>query len=132
MSARPDTSRAEEVPAVNIGETERSIRLVLGVVLLIGGVAGAYGMAAAEVHRAWRLFLFPVFYQGVRFLYDHRTGTCPVKAELGQRKLDGRLTILGDRIGDSDLALRIRRVSRRALARSVVLGALFTAISLLL
>lgn len=139
MSNEPSPSatiapEAADGPAtVNIGITERHVRLVLGAAFLAAGVWLAYEMG---YHRGtawgWRLLLFPVFYQGVRFLYDYRTGTCPLKAELGQRKMDGWLTIVGTRIGDPDLAGRIRTVSRRALVRSLVLAAVMTAIAIAL
>lgn len=129
-----DATRATDGPAaVNIGERERRVRLVLGAAFLAAGVWLAYRMGYhRDVAWGWRLLLFPVFYQGVRFLYDYRTGTCPVKAELGQRKMDGWLTVLGAKVGDPDLAGRIRAVSRKALARSLALAAVMTAIALAL
>jgi hypothetical protein len=112
---------------MNIGDRERRLRLVLGGVLLAAGLWIASGLVARDAAWGWRLLLFPLFYQGIRFFFDYRTGTCPLKAELGQCKLDGWMTILGDRIDDPARARRIRRISRRALVWSLLGAVLLTA-----
>ncbi|MBS1272472.1 MAG: hypothetical protein MAGBODY4_01618 [Candidatus Marinimicrobia bacterium] len=99
---------------VNIGMQERKVRLVMGIIML--GVAAYlfYLVAINENSFLWTILLFIVTYQAVRFLFDYRTGTCPLKAELGQRKMTGFMTVLGEKISDTQLQDSIKTVSRRA------------------
>ena len=107
---------------VNIGPREREIRRTLGLGLLAFVVALFVVLLLTEASRWWSLVFFPFLYQGVRFLLDYRTGTCPLKAELGQEKLDGAMTIFGDEIQDVRRAMKIRAISRRALIEAVLLA----------
>jgi hypothetical protein len=121
------TAERRDVSSTNIGDRERRFRLVLGGVVLAAGLWIGSILVARDAAWGWRLLLFPLFYQGIRFIFDYRTGTCPLKAELGQRKLDGWMTILGERIEDPALSARIRSISRRALLWSVLGAVLLTA-----
>lgn len=107
----------------NIGDRERRVRLALGGVVLAAALWIASILVARDAAWGWRLLLFPLFYQGIRFFFDYRTGVCPLKAELGQRAFDGWMTVLGDPIEDPDRARQIRTLSRRAILWSF-LGAL--------
>jgi len=100
---------------VNIGKRERVNRLILGIAMLIAAFGLGWWITTQSV-AGWSIALFfIVVYQGVRFLLDFQTGTCPLKAELGQRRLDGFFTISGTAIDDKRLADDIRRKSRGAL-----------------
>lgn len=125
MTPRNGNGRRESLS--NIGDRERRVRLILGGFLLAVGLWVASALVARNAHWEWRLLLFPLFYQGLRFVFDYRTGTCPLKAELGQRSMDGWLTILGERVGDDGLARRIRGISRRAIGWSFLGAVLLTA-----
>ena len=107
---------------VNIGAREREIRRTLGLGLLGVVVALFILMLVTGASRWWSLVFFPMLYQGVRFVYDHRTGICPLKAELGQERLDGAMTIFGTDIEDVRRATKIRAISRRALIETVLLA----------
>lgn len=107
---------------VNIGPREREIRRTLGLGLLGAVVVLFAVLLLTGASRWWSLVTFPLLYQGVRFLLDHRTGTDPLKAELGQEKLDGAMTIFGTEIHDVRRAMRIRAISRRALLEAVLLA----------
>ncbi len=109
---------------INIGKRERVNRLILGIVMLLAAFGLGWWITTQSV-AGWLIALFfIVVYQGVRFLLDFQTGTCPLKAELGQRRLDGFFTISGTAIDDKRLADDIRGKSRRAL-----ILALFVAIA---
>ena len=107
---------------VNIGPREREIRRTLGLGLLGVVVALFILMLVTGASRWWSLVFFPLLYQGVRFVFDYRTGTCPLKAELGQEKLDGAMTLFGTDIQDVRRAMKIRAISRRALIEAVLLA----------
>lgn len=101
---------------VNIGLQERNVRRVLGYLLLAGSLLAAVWMILSDSRPVWILLLFVFFYQGIRFILDYQTGTCPVKSEVGQKKMDARfLSILGEEITDQDAVIKIRNKSRRAL-----------------
>lgn len=128
----PDRAATTADPLANIGERERRVRLMLGGVILAASLFLASFLVTRDAGWGWRIALFPLFYQGIRFVFDYRTGTCPLKAELGQRRFDGWMTVLGDRIGDPALTARIRSISRRALVWSLAGAAVLTAGLLLL
>jgi len=115
---------------VNIGLKERKVRRALGIGFLLIYLIVTVFFAGSEVSPIWGLILFPITYQGVRFFLDYRTGTCPLKAELGQQKLDGTLTILGEKIQDENQVREIRRKSRRALVQSLGGGIVLTAFTI--
>lgn len=114
---------------VNIGPRERELRRLLGILVLFLALFAAVALWWVEVAPVWYLILVPFYYQGVRFLLDHRTGTCPLKAELGQEKLDARFSILGTRIQDRSRIAAIRRKSRKALAQSIATALVLTGLS---
>lgn len=113
--------------AVNIGERERTVRGVLGYAFLAFGAAVTVALVFSDANPWWSLVLLPLFYQGARFRFDKRSGTCPLKAELGQHRLDGVLTILGQRIDDAATVSRIKTISRRGLVEAAVWGVVLTA-----
>lgn len=104
---------------VNIGRNERELRRLLGILVLFLTFSAAVALWWLEAALLWSLILFPFYYQGIRFLLDYRTGTCPLKAELGQQKLDARFSILGTKIQDRDRVVAIRAKSRKALAQAI-------------
>ena len=116
---------------VNIGLRERKLRRVLGFVFLIGSIAVAVIFIMSGTQPLWGLVLLPFYYQGVRFILDHRTGTCPLKAELGQYKLEGLLTIYGDKLDDENLAMQIRTKSRKALGQALGAAVLLSLLTIL-
>lgn len=111
---------------VNIGPRERRVRLTMGVLLFIATVFLAIWILQTNPSAVWALLLFVLTYQTVRFYYDYRTGTCPLKAELGQRKMEGFMTTTGDPIPDHNLTRRIRSKSRRALVISLAVALVVT------
>ncbi len=111
----------------NIGERERRVRLVLGGLVLAATLWIGSILVARDAAWGWRLLLFPLFYQGIRFFFDYRTGICPGKAELGQCRHEGWLTIFGDPIDDPDRVARIRTLSRWALLWSLLGATALTA-----
>lgn len=125
-------NRTETKTDVNIGFTERKVRLVSGVVLLALSIILSLVFIGANVSLWWSIVLLLTYYQGVRFLLDYRTGTCPLKAELRQSKLDGYFTILGERLVDEDSALQIRSKSRKALLQAVSLAVGLTLLTIVL
>ena len=115
---------------VNIGLTERRLRLGLGLLMLAAGLAATVLLATSSAVWPWALLLLLVYYQGIRFVLDYRTGTCPLKAELGQRRLDAKFSIMGEPVEDPGLARRIRSVSRRALVQAALAAIVLWTISM--
>lgn len=111
---------------VNIGPHERELRRLLGILVMFLTIFAAVALWWLDAAPLWSLILLPFFYQGVRFMLDYRTGICPLKAELGQEKLDSRFSILGTKIRDRNRIEAIRTKSRRALAQSLVAAAILT------
>lgn len=118
--------------AVNIGLDERKLRRALGILILVSSLLATAIFIWAGSSPWWGLILLPFYYQGVRFILDYRTGTCPLKAELGQRKLEATFSIFGEEIEDKGLAQRIRAKSRQALVQAGAAAVLLTALSILL
>lgn len=117
---------------VNIGIRERKLRRILGIVFLLISIILTYIFANRGTDIWWGLILFPLWYQGIRFLYDYSTGTCPLKAELGQSRLDAFMSVFGEPIEDKELEQKIRTISRKALFRSLSAAFLLTSLSLIL
>lgn len=116
--------------AANIGMREHKLRRTLGIVLLLASFALSYSFVTRLGSSWWGLFLLVTYYQGVRFLLDYQTGTCPLKAELGQSKLEGAFTIFGEKIADQVRVMEIRARSRKALAQAVTASAGFTLLTI--
>lgn len=115
----------------NIGPTERNVRRWAGISMLAVGTVLTWWLVTLDaVAWWWALVFFALYYQAVRFVLDAQTGTCPLKAELGQRNLRGLMTVLGEPIADPALASTIRAISRRATVFSLVAAALLTAVSM--
>lgn len=112
---------------VNIGRDERDLRRLLGILLFFLTIFAAVALWWLEAAPSWSLVLFPFYYQGVRFVLDYSTGTCPLKAELGQEKLDARFSILGTKIPDEARIKAIRTKSRKALVQALAAAAVLTA-----
>ncbi|MCF7804658.1 MAG: hypothetical protein K9N46_10075 [Candidatus Marinimicrobia bacterium] len=115
---------------INIGVKEQKVRLVLGILMGIVVVVMAVMMARNNLTGIWGGILFILTYQAVRFYFDYRTGTCPLKAELGQEKLEGWMTTIGDPISDQEKSKRIRTKSRKAFAWSFGAAVVVTAVVL--
>ncbi len=108
---------------VNIGARERSFRRGLGGLVLALTAMFAVYFLTYDIGRWWRLVLFIPVFLGTHLLFGARTGTCALKAELGQEDLgDGVFSIKGVEIGDGERARRIRSVSRRAQAKALVVA----------
>ena len=106
---------------VNIGLKERKNRLILGLAFLTACVI----VSIIFINSAF-------YYQGIRFILDYQTGTCPLKAELSQTKLDANFSILGDKLEDEELSLKIKRKSRRALAQAMGIALVLSIITIVL
>lgn len=100
---------------VNIGLREKSFRRGLaGLVLGLTAMFAVY-FFTYDVGQWWRFVLFIPVFLGTHFLFEARSGTCLLKAELGQADLQDRVfTLMGTKIADIELARQIRKVSRRA------------------
>ena len=83
---------------VNIGIRERKLRRILEIVFLLVGVYLSYVFVERNLNIWWGPVLFPLWYQGIRFLYDYSTVTCPLKAELDQSRLDAFMSVFGEPI----------------------------------
>lgn len=116
--------------AVNIGIRERKTRQFLGIIFLLIALVAILIFRQSETNYWWGLVLFPVWYQGIRFLLDFKTGTCPLKAELGQKKLDAFMSVFGEKIEDKELVLKIRSKSRKAIVWAVSAAIVLTAFSI--
>lgn len=117
---------------VNIGRNERELRRLLGILVIFLTIFAAVALWWLEAAPAWSLVLLPFYYQGVQFVLDYSTGTCPLKAELGQEKLDARFSILGTKIQDEGRIKAIRTKSRKALVQALAVAAVLTAATYLL
>ncbi len=117
---------------VNIGERERKVRRTLGVVFLLASVVITFVLVQSKASAWWGLIVFPLWYQGIRFILDYKTGTCPLKAELGQIKLNAFMSVFGKKLEDRELALRIRAKSRKALFQAIAAAFLLTIMSIIL
>jgi len=117
---------------VNIGLRERKIRRVFGIGILSASIAVAVVFILNDLSPAWGWILLPFFYQGVRFILDYRTGTCPLKAELGQEKLDAWFSMLGTKIENGERVARIRSISRKALWQAGVAALLLSLLTVVL
>ncbi len=117
---------------MNIGTKERKMRRALGIVFLFISLGVGIIFVLNRINPLWALILLPFYYQGVRFILDYRTGTCPLKAELGQYKLDAKFSILGEKFQDSNLARAIQIKSRKALVQAGLAGVVLTLLNMLL
>ena len=117
---------------VNIGPRERKVRRILGILILIAAIAVSALFKNSEICFWWGLALFPLWYQGIRFIYDYTTGTCPLKAELGQSRLDAFVSVFGEPIKDREMEQQIRTKSRKAVYRAAAAAFLLTCLNLIL
>ena len=97
---------------VNIGIRERKLRRILEIVFLLVGVYLTYVFVERNLNIWWGPVLFPLWYQGIRFLYDYSTVTCPLKAELGQSRLDAFMSVFGEPIEDRYGATHTHQVKK--------------------
>lgn len=116
----------------NIGPRERSVRRWMGITLLALGTALTWVLVSRgeDVAWWWGIPFFAIYYMAVRLVLDGQTGTCPIKAELGQRNLYGWFTILGEPIDDLRLVATLRHISRRAALFSIVSASILTFVSM--
>ena len=117
---------------VNIGFKERKVRMIFGIVILLASVVITFLLVHSGANLWWGLVLFPAWYQGIRFILDYITGTCPLKAELGQIRLEAFMSVFGKKLEDRELALRIRAKSRKALFQAVAVAFLLTVLTIIL
>ncbi len=115
---------------VNIGIRERKNRLILGIFFLIAASVVTVFFMKADMNFWWGFILFPVWYQGIRFFLDYKTGTCPLKAELGQIKLDAFVSFSGKKIEDRERALKIRDRSRKAVFKAIAAAFFLTLLTI--
>ena len=111
---------------VNIGKRERKFRLAAGFLLLAAGWILSFWYIFSVIAMGWLILLFVIYYQSIRFLFDYKTGTCPLKAELGQEKLDAWISVTGEDISNVSKIKTIKSISRKALLISLVLAAVLT------
>lgn len=116
----------------NIGIKERRFRRLLGISLLGITMVLTFILSRMDLNFWWGIILFPFWFQGIRFLYDYSTGTCPLKAELGQSRLNAFFSVFGEKIEDRELALKIRTKSRLAIYRAAAAAFLLTILSVIL
>lgn len=116
---------------VNIGERERAVRRWIGISGLALGTALTWVLVSRGEPVAWwwGLVFFVLYTQSVRLVLDGQTGTDLLKAELGERRLDGILTLRGEPIEDPQLAGLLRHLSRRATTFALVAGVVLAAVS---
>jgi hypothetical protein len=99
---------------------------LLGIGLGLGAV-----LVAAAVGPLWAWALLPLYYQGTRFILDHYTGTCPLKAELGEANLEARyLSVRGKPVEDPALVAAIRATSRHALLQTLSVSLTLTLVTM--
>lgn len=113
---------------VNIGPKGRSLRRKLAGLFLALAVLLALYFFVYDISRYWRLLLFVPIFLGIHYVYEVRTGTCTIAAELGLENLkDDRPGLnLGTKIADNEKAKRIRNVSRRAQLKAFLVAAAIT------
>ncbi|MBI2919208.1 MAG: hypothetical protein HYY01_14635 [Chloroflexi bacterium] len=117
----------------NIGPREKSFRRGLGALVLALTAMFAVYFFAYDIGQWWRAVLFVPVFLGTSLLFEARSGTCPLKAELGQEDLQDRpLSIGGTQIADIERARQIRSVSRRAQLKALGVAVVVTIVATLL
>jgi len=112
--------------AINLGQLQRKVRLVMGIIFLVVTIAFIFIIPTSSLGFWWYILLFMLLYQGIRFIYDFSTGTCPLMSETGRRNLTAFFAVHGDKVEDPSLAKAIKTKSRIALVKSVILAAFLT------
>jgi fatty acid desaturase len=115
------------VAACNIGAAEKRVRMIMGTVSFIVGVAAAAVLVYTGVSRWWRLLLVLPFYNAALGLFQAGYGTCVMMAGQGYRKMQARL----ERVTDPEEDRALRRQARKIFILSALLAAATTALCVL-
>ena len=112
--------------AINIGPRERRKRRLMGVVALTVGVGAAFVLVVYGAPRLLRLVIFfPIWMAGLGLLQS-REKTCIALAARGVCNLDEGET----KIGDEELAEKLRDKARRIHRRALITAAVITLLAL--
>lgn len=118
----------DAVVCANIGPAQRRKRLLLGVVLLVLGVALVVSMAASGMPRWVRLSTIGFFLVGFTGIFQARAQTCVALAARGQRNLDAG----AERIEDDAELSAVRAQARRVQIQSAIATLVATALAMVL
>lgn len=115
---------APNSPVINIGKKQRSTRKVLGVALIVGGLA--LGFLDRTASAASLLLIFAVLYGGSLCLLEVYFGVCPANAVQGKQSMHGYFSAGQEKVDDPVLVRAARKVAIKESWLAVIPAAVLT------
>lgn len=124
----PQNDNTGEICIANIGPAERRKRLNFGILSLVAGIILLGVMLVLGLSRWWRLPLFIVFAGAATGYYQWHDKTCVGNARRNITQLDSE----PEPITDAAVTAQIAKQAKRVQVKSLIAGAVMTAVALAL